>query len=75
MTPAERANPAIINQSRRKRIAAGSGTKIDEVNRLLKQFTEMRSMMKNVAGVQSRMPKNPIQMARMMHQMKKGMPR
>jgi signal recognition particle subunit SRP54 len=75
MTPAERANPAIINQSRRKRIAAGSGTKIDEVNRLLKQFTEMRSMMKNVAGAQSRMPKNPIQMARMMHQMKKGMPR
>jgi signal recognition particle subunit SRP54 len=73
MTPEERANPAIINASRRKRIAAGSGTKIDEVNRLLKQFNEMRTMMKSVAGASGSM-KNPLKMAQMMRQMKKGMP-
>ncbi len=50
MTPKERANPDIINQSRRLRIAKGSGTKIDEVNRLMKQFDQMRKMMKLVAG-------------------------
>lgn len=46
MTPDERANPAIINGSRRKRIAAGSGTSIQEVNRLLKQFEDTRKIMK-----------------------------
>lgn len=46
MTPGERENPVIINGSRRKRIAAGSGTTIQEVNRLLKQFDETRKMMK-----------------------------
>lgn len=49
MTPEERANPAIINGSRRKRIAAGSGTSIQEVNKLLKQFEGTRKMMKMVA--------------------------
>ncbi|MDD6211328.1 MAG: signal recognition particle protein [Bacteroidales bacterium] len=48
MTPAERANPALINGSRRQRIAKGSGTNIQEVNRLIKQFDEMRKMMKMV---------------------------
>lgn len=45
MTVAERRNPAIINGSRRKRIAKGSGTSVEEVNRLLKQFLEMKKMM------------------------------
>ena len=50
MTPKERANPDIINQSRRERIARGSGTNIQEVNRLMKQFEQIRKVMKNVAG-------------------------
>ena len=50
MTVQERENPTIINGSRRKRIAAGSGTSIEEVNRLLKQFEQTRKMMKSVAG-------------------------
>ena len=48
MTPYERANPGIINQSRRARIAAGSGSKIQDVNRLIKQFDQTRKMMKMV---------------------------
>jgi len=49
MTPAERSNPVLINGSRRKRIAEGSGTSVQEVNRLLKQFDETRRMMKMVS--------------------------
>ncbi|VAW24760.1 Signal recognition particle protein Ffh [hydrothermal vent metagenome] len=49
MTPAEREDPSLLNGSRRKRIAAGSGTNIQEVNRLLKQFSETRKMMKMVS--------------------------
>ncbi len=52
MTPKERANPDILNQSRRMRIAKGSGTSIQEVNRLVKQFDQMRKMMKMVTGNQ-----------------------
>ncbi len=50
MTPDERNNPVIINGSRRKRIADGSGTTIQEVNRLIKQFDETRKMMKMMTG-------------------------
>ncbi len=50
MTPEERENPVLINGSRRKRIAGGSGTNVQEVNRLLKQFTETRKMMKMVSA-------------------------
>jgi signal recognition particle subunit SRP54 len=50
MTPAERKDPDIINGSRRKRIASGSGTTIQEVNRLLKQFEDTRKMMKMMSG-------------------------
>lgn len=50
MTREERANPKLINGSRRKRIAAGSGKDIQEVNQLLKQFTEMSKMMKMMQG-------------------------
>jgi len=49
MTPKEREDPAILNGNRRKRIAEGSGTNIQEVNRLLKQFDETRKMMKMVS--------------------------
>ena len=51
MTPKERANPDIINQSRKLRIAKGSGTKLEEVNRLLKQFDQTKKMMKMVSGM------------------------
>lgn len=50
MTPGERANPDIIKGSRKRRIAAGSGTQIQDVNRLLKQFTQMQKMMKKMSG-------------------------
>ena len=53
MTPKERANPDIINQSRKLRIAKGSGTKIEEVNRLMKQFDQTRKMMRMVSGMGS----------------------
>ncbi len=48
MTPAERAKPAIINPSRKRRIAAGSGMRVEDVNRLLKQYESMRQMMKQL---------------------------
>ena len=51
MTVVERRNPAVINGSRRKRIACGSGTEVQDVNRLLKQFSQMRKMLKMVKGV------------------------
>ena len=61
MTLAERENPALLNGNRRQRIAKGSGTNIQEVNKLLKQFDEMRKMMK--------MMSNPMNAAKMMRQM------
>jgi signal recognition particle subunit SRP54 len=50
MTPKERANHMIINGSRRRRIAKGSGTSVQEVNQLLKQYAEARKMMKSISG-------------------------
>ena len=50
MTPKERQNPALLNTSRRTRIAKGSGTDIQEVNRLIKQFDQTRKMMKMVTS-------------------------
>jgi len=50
MTPVERETPALLNGSRRRRIAEGSGSKIQEVNRLIKQFDEMRKMMRMVSS-------------------------
>lgn len=50
MTPHERRMPAVINGSRKRRIAAGSGTQIQDVNRLLKQFKQMQKMMKKLSG-------------------------
>ena len=70
MTPKERTNPEILNTSRRQRIAKGSGTNIQEVNKLIKQFDQTRKMMKMVTG---------NQMAGMMSHMKgmklPGMPK
>ena len=54
MTTAEKSQPEIINASRRKRIAKGSGTSVPEVNRLLKQFDEMKKMMKQMSGMQQK---------------------
>lgn len=68
MTPAERVNPEILNGSRRKRIAIGSGTNIQEVNKLIKQFDDTRKMMKMMTGG------GAAQMAKMMGGMKGGMP-
>ena len=50
MTPAERENPSLLNSSRKKRIAAGSGTQVVDVNRLLKQFELMQQMTRQMAG-------------------------
>jgi len=69
MTPKERQNPDIINQSRRLRIARGSGTKIEDVNRLMKQFDQTRKMMKMVSGMGS------SRMAQMAAAMKGKMPK
>lgn len=66
MTPAERENPSLLNGSRRKRIAYGSGTEIQEVNRLIKQFYETSKMMKMVTTNKGR---NAM---RMMQQMRKS---
>ena len=49
MTPGERRFPAVINGSRKKRIASGSGTQIQDINRLLKQFNRMQKMMKKLS--------------------------
>lgn len=54
MTPKERTNPEIINTSRRNRIAKGSGTTVQDVGRLMKQFDQMRKMMKMVTGAPNR---------------------
>lgn len=65
MTPHERETPDIINGSRRKRIAAGSGTNIQEVNKLIKQFEDTRKVMKSVTAA----GKNPMKQMRNMRQM------
>lgn len=67
MTPAERSHPDIIDMSRRRRIAKGSGTKIEEVTRLIKQFSDMRKMMQKVTN-----NKNPMKMMNQLKQMQRG---
>ncbi|MCM1520496.1 MAG: signal recognition particle protein [Lachnoclostridium sp.] len=66
MTEKERQNPEIINSSRRRRIALGSGTDIQQVNRLIKQFDQTRKMMKQVSSI-----KNPLSLMRGMKGMKR----
>lgn len=72
MTPKERQHPEILNQSRRMRIAKGSGTDIQEVNKLIKQFDQTRKMMKMVSGMGS---SKMAQMANAMKAMRGGMPK
>ena len=50
MTPSERKKPSIINPQRKKRIASGSGLKVEDVNKLLKQFEQMQKVMKKFGG-------------------------
>ena len=71
MTPKERAKPDIINQSRRLRIAKGSGSKLEDVNRLMKQFDQTRKVMKMMTGMNS---SKMAQMAAAM-KMRGGMPK
>ena len=60
MTPEERAKPHILDGHRRKRIALGSGTSVQDVNKLLTQFTQTRKMMKTLQGFKGgKMPKMP----------------
>ncbi|MDD4033726.1 MAG: signal recognition particle protein, partial [Bacteroidales bacterium] len=66
MTPDERANPSLINGSRRKRISLGSGTQIQDVNRLIKQLDETRRLMKMVSGG----PRKMAQMSKLMRNRK-----
>ena len=63
MTPKERSNPSTINASRKKRISAGSGTSVQEVNKLMKQFSQMSKMMKMMQGGKGR---NMLQMMKNM---------
>jgi signal recognition particle subunit SRP54 len=65
MTPRERRQPAVIDGSRRRRIAKGSGVQVQDVNRLLKQFMDMQRMMKSMKGGKLR---------RMLGALKGGMP-
>lgn len=70
MTSQERGNPRVLNGSRRKRIAAGSGTSIQDVNRLIKQFEDMQKMMRNMTKgkmanmMGNRQPQNPLSLRR-----------
>jgi signal recognition particle subunit SRP54 len=61
MTKAERSDPALMNASRRRRIAAGSGTTVADVNQLIKQFAEMQKVMKQMGGMakSGRLPRIP----------------
>lgn len=69
MTPEERSNPGIINGHRKTRIAKGSGTNIQEVNKLMKQFEDTKKMMKLMSN-----PKNMMSMMKQMKGMRGGMP-
>lgn len=62
MTLQERNDPTVINGSRRKRIAAGSGTTIQEVNKLVKQFDQVRKMMRSMAGGKGKRPRMPVKL-------------
>ena len=68
MTPQERANPGLINGQRKNRLAKGSGTNIQEVNKLMKQFEDTKKMMKMMSN-----PKNMMSMMKQMKGMKGGM--
>jgi len=60
MTPWERQNPQEINGNRRRRVAKGSGTSVQEVNRLLKQFEQTRKMMRQLVGMEKNIKKGKM---------------
>lgn len=60
MTPKERRNPDVLNASRRRRIAMGSGTTVAEVNKLIKQFDQMKKMMKQFSGMEKKVKKGGL---------------
>jgi signal recognition particle subunit SRP54 len=69
MTPAERADPDIINPSRKRRIAAGCGKDVEDVNRLLAQYRQMRKMFKQMNGKQGRQQMRRMNMMKNMQNM------
>lgn len=74
MTPEERANPALLNSSRKKRIAQGSGIPLHDINIFVKQFEQMRQMMKGMSDMKGMMGKfGKMGMSKMMEQMKRFM--
>lgn len=70
MTPEERDNPQIINSSRKKRIADGCGISLHDINLFIKQFEQMRTMMKGMSGLKDKMKGGKANMAQMMNMMK-----
>ncbi|HNW25658.1 MAG TPA: signal recognition particle protein [Candidatus Gastranaerophilaceae bacterium] len=71
MTPQERANPNLINSDRKKRIAAGSGISLHDINIFIKQFEQMRAMMKGFSDVKDKMKGGKMNPAQMMSMMKR----
>jgi signal recognition particle subunit SRP54 len=60
MTPQERRHPQILNASRKRRVAKGSGTSVEEINRLLRQYGQMRKLMKRLGKVDARTLKRQL---------------
>ncbi|MES2985078.1 MAG: signal recognition particle protein [Pseudomonadota bacterium] len=69
MTPAERAKPDLLNASRRRRIAIGSGVQVSDVNRLIKQYQQMETMMKQMKKMGTKGMMNPLKLKQMLGQM------
>ena len=72
MTPDERRKQHILNGGRRKRIAKGSGTSVEEVNRLLKQFVQMQKMLKSLGGMAGLTGGGQAARRRAMHMLRRG---
>ena len=66
MTPKERAEPGVLNASRRRRIAIGSGTQVSDVNRLIKQYQQMETMMKQMKKMGGMGKLNPLKLKQML---------
>lgn len=66
MTPKERANPGLLNASRRRRIANGSGVQVSDVNRLIKQYQQMETMMKQMKKMGGMGKLNPLKLKQML---------
>ncbi len=71
MTPNERANPDLINSSRKKRISSGCGISLHDINIFIKQFEQMRTMMKGMSGMKDKIKGGKLNMAQAMNMMKK----